>query len=148
MKRPKSRHLLLQIELPARLENLYQFLEAITDCARQQGFQQDRIGDMELALEEILVNIFNYAYQDEIGNAKISCCLSDNKGLIIEIEDSGIPFNVLSSAEPDLKADLSARKVGGLGIYFMKTLMDDVQYRRENNKNILKLIINKEIAKA
>ncbi len=141
MNRSEPRRLLLQLELPARVENLYQFLEAITGCAREQGIHPDKIDDMELALEEILVNIFNYAYQNQIGSTKIACYLMDDKRFTLEIEDSGIPFNVLSIDEPDLTADISKRKVGGLGIYFMKTLMDDVQYVRKDNKNILKMVV-------
>jgi len=131
----------LQLELPARLENLYQFLEAVTGCAREQAIHPQKIDDMELALDEILVNIFNYAYQNQIGNAKITCYLMEDQRFALEIEDSGIPFNALSIDEPDLTADVSERKVGGLGIYFMKTLMDDVQYVRKDNKNILKMVL-------
>ena len=58
--------------------------------------------------------------------------------LIIEIVDSGVPFDPLSFEEPDMTHDISKREVGGLGIFLMKKLMDDVQYIRKGEKNILK----------
>jgi len=141
LSKPDSRQLLLELELPARLENLHQFLQAVTACALEQGIQSQKVDDMELALDEILVNICNYAYQDQSGNAKITCSMTDDKRLILEVEDSGVPFNALSVDAPDLTADIEERKVGGLGIYFMKTLMDDVRYTRKDNKNILTMML-------
>jgi serine/threonine-protein kinase RsbW len=130
------------IKLPAKLENLYKFMDTISLCARGQGFAQKRINDIELAIEEALVNIFNYAYQDNIGDIEVICSL-DNDLFIVDIIDSGIPFNLLLHKEPDLTSDISKREIGGLGVFFIKTLMDDVKYRRENDKNILSFYINK-----
>jgi anti-sigma regulatory factor (Ser/Thr protein kinase) len=61
--------------------------------------------------------------------------------LIIEIIDSGLPFNPLSKDDPDLLLDLDERKIGGYGVFLIKTLIDEVTYQRENNQNILTLIV-------
>jgi anti-sigma regulatory factor (Ser/Thr protein kinase) len=134
---------LLKKRYPARLEYLQQFMEAISDCAKEQGFNQKRISEIELAAEEALVNIFNYAYQGNEGDVEVICKLDPQDRLIIEILDSGVPFDMLSLGEPDTTADISERKVGGLGIFLIRKLMDDVQYQHEGTKNVLSLIVNK-----
>ncbi len=134
-------HLLLEIELPATLDNLYEIMNAITGCAREQGIDLKTIGNIELALEEVLVNIINYAYEGGTGSVGVTCFFDANRRFIIEIEDKGVLFNPLATDEPDLAAGVSERKVGGLGIYFAKSLMEDVQYHRKDSKNILTLTV-------
>lgn len=135
-------HILSTITLPAKLENLYKFMNTVSRCAKEQGFTQKRINDIELAMEEALVNIFNYAYSDNTGDVEVTCS-SDNDLFIVDIIDSGIPFNLLSYKDPDLTSDISEREIGGLGVFLMKKLMDDVQYRRENDKNLLRFVVYK-----
>jgi anti-sigma regulatory factor (Ser/Thr protein kinase) len=132
--------LLSQLKLPADINNLRDFVEFVSSCAEGQGISPGRITEIGVATEEVLVNIFNYAYQDQVGDVKVSCILDDESRFIIEIEDAGIPFDVLSIGEPDLIDDIDERQVGGLGVFIIKELVEDVQYRREDNKNILKLV--------
>ena len=70
-------------------------------------------------------------------------CQIDRGRFIIEIIDSGIPFDVTATPDPDVTAGIQEREPGGLGIFFMKKMMDEVRYRRENDRNILTLIIQK-----
>lgn len=133
--------LLSQLKLPADINNLRDFVEFVSSCAEGQGISPGRITEIGVATEEVLVNICNYAYQDQVGDVKVSCILDDESRFIIEIEDAGIPFDVLSIGEPDLIDDIDERQVGGLGVFIIKELVEDVQYRREDNKNILKLVI-------
>ena len=135
--------MLLSLKLPAKLENLQKFMNSISDCARTEGFGQKRIDEIELALEEILVNIFNYAYPKSPGDVEVNCKLETGR-LIIEIIDSGIPFDVTSLTDPDLTADVGERKIGGLGIFLVKKMVDEVKYRREEDRNILTLTVKKE----
>ena len=133
--------LLSQLKLPAEISNLRDFVEFVSSCAEGQGISPGRITEIGVATEEVLVNICNYAYQDQVGDVKVSCILDDESRFINEIEDAGIPFDVLSIGEPDLIDDIDERQVGGLGVFIIKELVEDVQYRREDNKNILKLVI-------
>jgi len=134
--------ILLNLKLPARLENLGRWTEAVSECAREQGFDQKETGRIELALEEALVNICNYSYPEEPGDAEVSC-KQDNRRFIIEIIDSGIPFDMTSLPAPDLAPSIEKRKIGGLGIFLIKKMVDEVRYRREGNFNILKLTIKR-----
>jgi len=136
--------ILSQKTIPARLEYLRKSLDLVSSCARDQGFNQNKILEIELAAEEALVNIFNYAYKGREGDVEIICKLDNSNNLIIEITDSGEPFNILSVADPDIRADISERQPGGLGVFLMKKLMDSIQYRYQGNKNILRLIILNE----
>jgi serine/threonine-protein kinase RsbW len=131
------------ITLPAQLSYLQTFIDFITSCSRDQGFNQKKIHEIELAAEEALVNIFNYAYEGNNGDVEIICRIDDDERFILEIIDTGIPFNVLSVKDPDISADISERRIGGLGVFLMKKIMDAVHYRREGNKNILTLIVKK-----
>ena len=134
-------NILSQIRLPAKRENLEKFSEQILQCAEKQGIDRKRLMQINLSLEEVLVNICDYSYRDNEGDIEVICGLDNDNRFVIEITDSGIPFDIDSFDEPDLNADISERKVGGLGIYLIKKMMDDIQYRFEDNKNILKLIV-------
>ena len=133
--------LLSQLRLPAKINNLRKLVELVSKCAKDLGLDPERITDIGVATEEALVNICNYAYQGEAGDVQVTCMLDDESRFIIEIEDTGIPFDVHGLDAPDLTDDIAERQVGGLGVFIIKELMDDVQYRREDNKNILRLII-------
>ena len=136
--------LLLQLKLSAILKNLTQFMESVSNCAREQGFDPKKVTQIELVLEEALVNVINYAYPDKDGDVQVICSLDEENRFVIEITDWGEPFNVLSLDEPDITSDVSDRKVGGLGVFMIRSLMDDVKYRFEEDKNILILFVNKQ----
>ena len=133
---------LLNIKLPAALENLGRWRGAVSECAREQGFDQRKTGKIELALEEALVNICNYAYPDGPGDVEVSC-KEDDRRFIIEIVDSGDPFDMTSLPAPDLPPSIEERKIGGLGIFLIRKMVDDVRYRRGGNFNILNLTIQR-----
>jgi anti-sigma regulatory factor (Ser/Thr protein kinase) len=127
--------------LPARIDNLYDCIDFVASCAAGLEFDQQRIDEIRLAVEEVLVNIINYAYPEnpEPGEIEIACSVSGDNALIIEIADSGVPFNILSVKDPETDAEIDDRQIGGLGIYFVKQIMDDVRYAREGGRNRLTL---------
>jgi serine/threonine-protein kinase RsbW len=128
------------MQLPARIESMELLLQFISDNARALGFSGKRVKEIELATEEALVNIINYAYPDHQGNIKVTCVQHPSESFAIEIEDTGIAFDMLSLKDPDISADVSDREIGGLGVFLIRKLMDEVRYHRKNGKNILNLI--------
>jgi len=130
------------IQLPARIENMEPLVQFVSDNAGKLGFSGKRIKEIELAAEEALVNIINYAYPDCREDIKVSCVEHPSKKFVIEIEDTGIAFDMLSLKAPDISAGISDREIGGLGIFLIRKLMDEVHYHRKNGKNILKLIVH------
>lgn len=141
MQNPEHIEPLVSIRLPASIENLPGFLSPVLAFASAHHLDDDRKNDLELALEETLVNIFSYAYPEKPGHVNITCRMTDGR-LVILIEDEGLPFSVVSAAAPDITADVLERKIGGLGIYLIMSLMDDVRYRREGDRNLLELILS------
>ncbi len=116
-----------------KLDNVISFVGEILDdtlCNFKQRFA------IEEAVEEIFVNISKYAYYPNIGEALIRAEVIDD---FIEITfiDSGIKYNPLEREDPDINLSADERPIGGLGIFMVKNLMDDVKYRYENNQNIL-----------
>ena len=133
---------LSKIRVPARLDHLHTLIDIVSNCAKEQGLGGKRINEIEIAAEEALVNIFHYAYQEQEGDVEISCKTEHGRTFIIEITDAGMPFNPLSVSEPDTTLDVAERQIGGVGVFLIKKLMDDVIYRRDGNKNILELVVN------
>jgi anti-sigma regulatory factor (Ser/Thr protein kinase) len=125
------------LKLVAIVENLDRFISFVHSCSEECGFEGKRAMEIELAVEEALVNIFNYAYPKGKGQVEVECVLKERKELVIEIRDSGIPFDLLSRPDPDTTADIEERKIGGLGIYFIKKVANEVRYRRSNGMNVL-----------
>jgi anti-sigma regulatory factor (Ser/Thr protein kinase) len=70
-------------------------------------------------------------------------CRADHDHFLIEIVDSGIPFDMTSLPDPDLAANVDDREIGGLGIFLIKKMVDEVKYGREAGRNILSLAIKK-----
>lgn len=131
------------IRLPAQMESLEKLLEIISNFAEAEGFSQSKIDEIALVIEEVLVNIIHYAYPERCGDVEIRYRKHDDTRLILEILDNGIPFNPLSLSEPSLTAELSDRKVGGLGVVFIREVTDDIQYRRDRDANVLTLTFTK-----
>ena len=129
-----------KIVLPAKIENLDSMLGFIISTARASGFDDKKINQIQLASEELLVNVINYAYPDRDGEVEITCEFKQGKGLEVEIADSGIPFNPLSRPEPDTKTPIEKRKIGGLGIHLVRNTMDEVNYKRQEGRNILSFV--------
>jgi anti-sigma regulatory factor (Ser/Thr protein kinase) len=138
----KGQSMTLDLQLPASLENLPRWMEAVSIEAERVGIPQRRIREIELALEEALVNIVNYAYDDPGGTIRIRSCLDEARSMwLIQIMDQGKPFDVAQASDPDIHAPLSEREIGGLGIYLIRKLMDEVSYERSGNRNVLTLCV-------
>jgi anti-sigma regulatory factor (Ser/Thr protein kinase) len=120
---------------------------ALADVDRVRSFLQDYIAGLalgeedrlkiELALHEICVNIAMYAYPKGRRGDLAVRIWRDDGSLVIEVRDRGIPFNPVTKKNPDLLIKLRRGDPGGLGIYFFRTLMDGLSYRRAGGQNIL-----------
>jgi len=129
------------IKYPAKIEYLENILQFFRSCARNEGFSKRRISNIELALEEALANICHHAYTvGTCGDMEIQCRTDDNKRLIIDIIDTGKPYNILSASEPELAADISKRDLGGLGVLLIRSMVDDIHYCRRGNENVLTFV--------
>ena len=119
------------------LDNVIAFvtgeLEAY-DCPMKTQMQ------IEVAVEELFVNIAHYAYSPETGDATIQVDISDRREAAITFIDSGTPYDPLAKPDPDVTLSAEERQIGGLGIYMVKKSMDDVRYEYKEGKNILTIV--------
>jgi len=112
----------------ANFHNLDEIREFVGEAARQVGFSEKEIYSIQLAADEASTNIIEHAYAGiENGKIEIDCSIAGDE-LKIVMRDNGKSFNPSSVPEPNVKADLSERKIGGLGMYLMRKLMDEVSY--------------------
>ena len=103
------------------------------------GLPQRFVFEINLALDELFTNIISYGFNDGSEHAIQVCIAADDSLLTITVEDDGIPFNPIARVEPRLPATIEDCTIGGLGIYLIKNLMDNVCYQRNQDKNVLTL---------
>ena len=98
---------------------------------------------IDIAIDEILGNISQYAYETDNGDVSVSVQVEEApKRAIITFADSGVPYNPITTEEPDTSLSAEERKIGGLGIFMVKKTMDDMTYEYTNNCNILRITKN------
>jgi serine/threonine-protein kinase RsbW len=116
------------ITFPAKFEFLDEIREFVAQVAREGGFSEKVIYSLQLAADEAASNIIEHAYEG-VSNAKLDItCDMQGDTLVITMHDTGKPFDPSKVKQPNLKADLSDRQIGGLGVYLMRKLMDEVSY--------------------
>ena len=117
------------------LETVTAFLDEILDekdCPLKVRLQID------LALEEMYINIANYAYTPKIGEMELRVEFDEaERELTLVLIDSGIPYDPLAKKDPDVTLSAEKRKIGGLGIYLVKKTMDSMTYERRDGRNIV-----------
>ena len=124
------------VRFPATDEALPDAQAFVEEYMEKAGFGMKETMQVQVAFEEIFVNIAHYAYPNMDGMMSLSVA-ADDEGIRIQFVDSGVPFNPLEKEDPDVTASAEDRKIGGLGIYMVKSTMDDVQYEYKDNRNIL-----------
>ena len=129
-----------ELQLEATKENLpvvMDFVEknlAEADCPMKVQMQ------IVMAVEEIFVNIANYAYAPGTGAAVVRVEVSRDPGsATITFMDQGVPYDPLKKPDPDLTLSVEERPIGGLGIFMTKHYVDNIRYERDGGKNILTL---------
>jgi serine/threonine-protein kinase RsbW len=127
--------------LSADIRNLPRVIEMVSACAGMHGVTPERIAEMELVVEEAFANICFHGYPGGEGEAEISCFASDDDDrIVIQLTDSGMPFDMARADIAPPEGDLEHRRIGGLGVLFVRTMTDAVEYRREGGQNRLRLV--------
>jgi anti-sigma regulatory factor (Ser/Thr protein kinase) len=129
------------ITVPVHLESVGQGIAFVVAYATAAGLSPARVTAIEIAAEEVLLNICQHAEVERTGTVEIRCMRDVTQHLRIEFVDTGRPFNLLTLPAPDLLADIAQRPVGGLGVLLIRTMVDSVSYRREGARNILQLAV-------
>jgi serine/threonine-protein kinase RsbW len=119
-----------RLTVPGQFGQLAQIAEFVTRAAREAGLTDDDVFHVEMAVDEACSNIIEHAYADQTGDIELACRSAAPGALEITIHDSGRPFDPDAVAVPQLgdAADLDDLSEGGLGLYFMRKLMDEVRF--------------------
>ena len=129
-----------ELDIMAENENLSEVQSFLSQCLEKVNCPAKAKMQMELAMEEIFVNIANYAYAPEKGRAVVRVEVSDEPVTVtLTFIDQGMPYDPLKRKEPDVTLSAEEREIGGLGIFLTKKTMDDVSYEYKDGQNILTL---------
>jgi len=129
-----------ELSVTSKLENLTRIGQFIEDTTRAMGFGEDEVFAVEMAVDEACANVVEHAYAGKPdGTIAITCYLEEDR-LVVTIRDHGEPFDPANVLCPDTECPLKDREIGGLGLYFMRTLMDEVRFEFDTPEgNVLRM---------
>jgi serine/threonine-protein kinase RsbW len=123
--------------LPASAGSISALSEFVRGGAVGAGIAEDELAKLDLVLEEVLINVARYAYTPETGAVEVAYSQAGPRKLHVEIADFGRVFNPLEADPPDFSLGLADRPIGGLGVFLVRSMVDSIAYRREEDRNIL-----------
>ena len=121
-------------------------IHKIQDFVKAELFDKDTVSakalmHVDLVIEELVVNIVRHGFQDQTKGAIYVKSRSDGNRLYIRISDNGIPFSPLEAKPPDIEAAITEREPGGLGLFMVKQVAEQIDYTREEDRNRLDIVI-------
>ncbi len=125
-----------ELIVPAQYENLSLIGDFVVAVARRAGLDDKGVFDVQLAADEACTNVIQHAYAGEEGAIHLVCSVHHDR-LVIRIHDAGKPFNPLDVPPPNLSGPLEQRNTGGLGLHFMRSVMDEVRFEFDEHGNHL-----------
>ena len=129
-----------ELEIEAKLDNLNQVLAFVDGVLEENECPMRVQMQMDVAVEEIFVNIANYAYAPNVGKAKIRIEIGGEPRMVqVTFIDGGVPYDPLAKPDPDVTLSAEERQIGGLGIFMVKKSMDHMLYEYKDKQNILTL---------
>ncbi len=115
----------------------------VEHLARRDEWPEDLTFRVHLVLEELILNVMDYGLDEDSEGVAVTVDAAGDS-VTIEIVDDGVAFDPLTDApDPDLTGSIEERRIGGLGVHFTRTLMDEVAYKREGGKNRLTIVTSK-----
>lgn len=125
-----------ELEVEATTDNLSTVISFLDDILEKHDVPMKTGLQLDVAVEEIYVNIASYAYAEGTGMAQIEMNIGDNE-IVIRFSDQGQPYDPTKKPDPNLTLSLNERPIGGLGVYMVKESMDDMTYEYKNGSNVL-----------
>ena len=127
----------LVLEVANDRSELERISNETTEFGQREDWTAAMLFKLNLALEELVLNVMTHGYHEGLQTITVTLA-SDEESISIEIVDDGLPFDPLNDApEPDLASSVGERHVGGLGVYLVLEMMNEVHYARESGKNCL-----------
>ena len=126
------------LRIKALTDNLDRVLQYVDTALELMGCSMKNQIQIDMAVEELFVNIAHYAYKGTAGDAVILAGPDPKTGILrITFRDWGVPFDPLAKTDPDISLSVEEREIGGLGIFMAKKVMDTMDYKYENGQNVL-----------
>ena len=125
-----------ELTLTAETKNLNQVLDFVNGLLEEKNCSMKEVYELDIAVEELFVNIAHYAYTSGKGDTTIRVSFEEGMAVITFI-DGGFPYNPWAREDPDVTLSAEEREIGGLGIYMVKNSMDEVDYMYKDGKNIV-----------
>jgi len=121
---------------------LAQIAEFVGETMRTANWNDDEVYHVQMAVDEACSNVVEHAYGPSWqGDIDLTCCIEDQGDLVVSIRDNGKPFDPAAVPEPPIGAELENLPEGGLGLYFMRRLMDQVSFQfDQQNGNVLTMV--------
>ncbi len=132
-----------QKKVNASTQNLSTIRDFVSRHAREQGFTAEKVADIQLAVDEAYTNIIKHAYKNDSTKEVVINLEFDDEKMIVTLTDRGKGFDIHRYKKPNLKKQIEMKKRGGMGVYLIRKLMDDVSYHVKNQKNILRMYKNR-----
>ena len=129
----------VSIEVEAKLDNLTRAAEFMDTTLSKWDVPADKRGRLALAADEVITNVFLYAYPDEEKGTVTISLQHDGRRVSISVVDRGMPFDPTQHPEPDTSLTIEEREIGGLGIHLTRQMVDDLRYDRSGDENRLTL---------
>lgn len=121
------------------LAELARLAEPVRDFCRSHGVDDEACHDILLAMDEAVSNTIRHGYDDQAPHDIQVRVGLENRELFLEVEDDARPFNPLEAPEPDVSLPIEERPEGGLGIHLLRQLMNSMEYRRKDGRNVLRM---------
>ncbi|MFC1689041.1 SpoIIE family protein phosphatase [Pseudomonadota bacterium] len=138
----KSEYPRMSVVIDSDFQEIGRLNTELVQFARKNNLPDDITRKLNIAIDDLVNNIISYGMEEGVDQSiEINCAYMDNR-LLLEVIDTGKPFNPFEQLKADTSSSIEEREMGGLGRLLVKELMDDVDYDRQKNKNIVKLIMN------
>ena len=127
-----------ELTIEAEVNNLDNVIDFVNEQLEAHDCSMKIQTQIDIAVEELFVNIAHYAYKPDTGPATVRVELQEEPlAVVITFIDNGVPYDPLAKPDPDITLSAEEREIGGLGIFMVKKSMDDINYEYKNGKNIL-----------
>jgi serine/threonine-protein kinase RsbW len=127
----------MEMRIGNRLDEMPAIAAMVEEFGVKHSIPSAVVNEINLVLDEVVSNIISYGYSEDATGQIIVKLRYQPGEICVEVQDDGKAFDPLQAGRPDMSGTVQTRKVGGLGIYFVKELMDDVSYARVGNENLL-----------
>lgn len=127
----------------ASTQNCSTIRDFVSRHAEEHGFSAQKVADIQLAVDEAYTNIIKHAYNNDSSKQVLINLEFDEEKMIVTLTDQGMGFDIEKYKKPNLKKQIERKKRGGMGVYLIRKLMDDVTYHVKNQKNVLRMCKNR-----